>query len=585
MIPMIPLNKTLRAGLLLGALFTLSAIAYAADAAKPQDAQASPAQATQNQAVAAPAPETPLHEIGSSPQAVPAATAPAAPAATTVVPPPPAPSAPNRGEGDDGNDRVSVSGSTYVGPDETVTGNAVAVMGPVKVDGTVDGNAVAVMGSNTINGTVHGNAVAVMGTLKLGPKSHVDGNAVGVVGLVIKEPGAYVGGNVVMQAQGIDMSEDSAASSWFHHGLKLGRPVAFGPHLHVMWIINVCLIGLYVLLALAFPNGVTKCGETLSHRPGITFLTGILSILGLPVLFILLLVTVVGIPIALIVLPLSILAAILFGKSAIYALVGRSILGKQMSPALGALVGALIILVLYFIPFLGLAIWFMVAFLGFACAVTTLFTSTKAAPPAPPAAGFAPPVMAAAAPQDPSVSAPVAPAPDLGSVPPPLASAMQAALAAAIPVPPLAAPVAAYSQAALPRAGFWIRMVALLLDIILIAVITAGLEHTTVHFTNGGGHASGGSFFPIAIATYGAILWKLKGSTIGGIIFNLRVVRVDDRPMDWTTAIVRALACFFSAIAAGLGFIWIAFDSGKQGWHDKIAGTAVVRHPKSVSLV
>ena len=60
---------------------------------------------------------------------------------------------------------------------------------------------------------------------------------------------------------------------------------------------------------------------------------------------------------------------------------------------------------------------------------------------------------------------------------------------------------------------------------------------------------------------------------------------MDSRPVDWTTSVVRALACFISLVALGLGFIWIAFDSEKQGWHDKIAGTVVVRLPKGVSLV
>jgi uncharacterized RDD family membrane protein YckC len=45
------------------------------------------------------------------------------------------------------------------------------------------------------------------------------------------------------------------------------------------------------------------------------------------------------------------------------------------------------------------------------------------------------------------------------------------------------------------------------------------------------------------------------------------------------------LGCFLSLIVVGLGFITIAFDAGKQGWHDKIAGTAVVRVPKGVSLL
>jgi len=72
---------------------------------------------------------------------------------------------------------------------------------------------------------------------------------------------------------------------------------------------------------------------------------------------------------------------------------------------------------------------------------------------------------------------------------------------------------------------------------------------------------------------------------IGGIVFGLQVVRADGRPVDWSTAIVRALGCFLSLVVVGLGFIWIAFDDQRQGWHDKIAGTVVVRVPKGVSLL
>jgi uncharacterized RDD family membrane protein YckC len=80
-------------------------------------------------------------------------------------------------------------------------------------------------------------------------------------------------------------------------------------------------------------------------------------------------------------------------------------------------------------------------------------------------------------------------------------------------------------------------------------------------------------------------MWKLRGSTVGGIIFDLQVVRLDGRALDWETAIIRALGCFLSLAVAGLGFIWIAFDGAHQAWHDKIAGTVVVRVPKGVPLV
>jgi uncharacterized RDD family membrane protein YckC len=91
-------------------------------------------------------------------------------------------------------------------------------------------------------------------------------------------------------------------------------------------------------------------------------------------------------------------------------------------------------------------------------------------------------------------------------------------------------------------------------------------------------------FLPL-LAVYAACLWRLRGTTIGGIILGLKVVRLDDRPMDWTTAVVRALACFLSLVVVFLGFIWVAFDPEKQSWHDKIAGTIVVRVPRGLSLI
>jgi len=89
----------------------------------------------------------------------------------------------------------------------------------------------------------------------------------------------------------------------------------------------------------------------------------------------------------------------------------------------------------------------------------------------------------------------------------------------------------------------------------------------------------------LVLAAYGAVMWKVRGSTIGGIVFDLRVVRVDGREIDWQTAVIRALSCFLSLAVAGLGFIWIAFDDNHQAWHDKIAGTVVVRVAKGVPLV
>ena len=144
----------------------------------------------------------------------------------------------------------------------------------------------------------------------------------------------------------------------------------------------------------------------------------------------------------------------------------------------------------------------------------------------------------------------------------------------AAPVPPLAPPVYPNNVefTTMPREGFWVRMGALLIDVLLIGVLIAWMEPT-------------GHFMLVALAGYGALMWKLKGTTVGGIIFNLRVVRTDARDIEWETAIVRALSCFLSLVPAGLGFFWMLFDSNRQTWHDKIAGTIVVRVPKSQTFV
>jgi uncharacterized RDD family membrane protein YckC len=124
-------------------------------------------------------------------------------------------------------------------------------------------------------------------------------------------------------------------------------------------------------------------------------------------------------------------------------------------------------------------------------------------------------------------------------------------------------------------------MGALLIDVILVSLLIGGFNTMLPHRMDI--HFGPGLFFFMAL--YGALMWKLRGTTIGGIICKLQIVRTDDRPLDWATCIVRSLGCVLSAFVCGLGFIWIAIDDNRESWHDKIAGTAVVRLPSSKPLV
>jgi len=231
--------------------------------------------------------------------------------------------------------------------------------------------------------------------------------------------------------------------------------------------------------------------------------------------------------------------------------------------AVAVLVGGILVALLYTVPILAFIVSMLIGILGLGAVIYALILSMRrnGAKPAPAAIAAAP----------------------MAGLPPPVSGVAFAAGgagesvagAAVPPGVPVAAPPAIVSAATLPRAGFWIRLGALLIDLILCGLIIKLAPW--VHFRM--------SLCLLLLAAYGAVMWKLRGTTVGGSICHLKVVRLDDRPLDWTASVVRALSCFLSLVVVGLGFLWVAFDEEKQSWHDKIAGTTVVKVPKGVSLI
>jgi uncharacterized RDD family membrane protein YckC len=278
----------------------------------------------------------------------------------------------------------------------------------------------------------------------------------------------------------------------------------------------------------------------------------------------------------------------LFGKAVMLAWMGHRIVGHRAGsaghPAVAVLIGGAIALVLYCIPVVGLLIYKLLGFFGVGAVIYTLVLGQRArlAARAERVNGDRPHVGTAYGGAAPAPAS--APSGATGFVPPPGATPGSAAPGSSAPAG--AAPMgAAHSEpspqllAAMPRAGFWLRMGALLLDVLLIGILTSSGDYFLGSFH----HQS--NLHLLILAVYGACMWKLRGSTVGGIVCDLRVVRLDGRPIEWETAIVRALGCFLSLAVCGLGFIWIAFDENHQAWHDKIAGTVVVRVPKARPLV
>ena len=122
-------------------------------------------------------------------------------------------------------------------------------------------------------------------------------------------------------------------------------------------------------------------------------------------------------------------------------------------------------------------------------------------------------------------------------------------------------------------------MGAALLDVILITLVVSFIAHSPL------GRLIGPPISLIVALAYFAGMWAWKGTTIGGTVLNLKVVRLDDQPVTFVVALVRGLTSALSFIVFFLGFFWIAFDRDKQSWHDKIAGTVVVRSPRATPLV
>jgi uncharacterized RDD family membrane protein YckC len=462
---------------------------------------------------------------------------------------------------------VSILGSSS---SEGEAREVVSVLGNTRVTGPVSRSAVAILGNTYVDSTIDGNVVAVLGNVELGPNADVAGDVVAVGGTVQREAASTVHGTT--QSIAAEAAGFVWLRPWIEHCLLYGRPLAWAPGIGWAWSLALALLALYAGLALLFRDGITQCVQTLETQPGMTVLAALLTVLLAPLLLVLLCITVLGIA-AVPFVVLGLFCAGLFGKAVVLTWLGRRFLGTRSSGALAhpvsaLLIGGLIVLALYLVPVLGFIVYKLLGLLGLGAVVYTLILSARAwrAAKEDGLGASVPPPAAAAARAD----VPPAAAPAFAGASTAAAAAAAAGVAAAPASPGVAATPGI--TAALPHAGFWIRIAALLLDALLVGFLM-GVLHRAFHMEL------------LVLATYGAVMWKLRGSTIGGIVFDLQVVRLDGRAIDWETAIVRALACFLSLAVAGLGFFWIAFDDAKQAWHDKIAGTVVVRVAKRVSLV
>ncbi len=135
----------------------------------------------------------------------------------------------------------------------------------------------------------------------------------------------------------------------------------------------------------------------------------------------------------------------------------------------------------------------------------------------------------------------------------------------------------------LKYAGFWIRVWATIIDSILLAIIIGPLLITVYgreYFVSEKFMAGPMDFLISWVLPVVAIIafWVYKSATPGKMAISAKIVdaRTGSKPSNGQF-VGRYFAYFVSTIPLCLGFLWVAFDSMKQGWHDKLAGTVVVR--------
>ena len=145
-------------------------------------------------------------------------------------------------------------------------------------------------------------------------------------------------------------------------------------------------------------------------------------------------------------------------------------------------------------------------------------------------------------------------------------------------------------------AGFWSRAAARIIDLLIIiaafnliylvdrlgadAGLWTGMELGEGNWTGAGismANVLRGLFFLTFPVFYYVYLHAMYGQTFGKMAMKIKVVNEDETPLDYRKSFLRWLGYFLCDLTFYIGYLWAAFDPRKQGLHDKVCKTVVVR--------
>jgi uncharacterized RDD family membrane protein YckC len=131
--------------------------------------------------------------------------------------------------------------------------------------------------------------------------------------------------------------------------------------------------------------------------------------------------------------------------------------------------------------------------------------------------------------------------------------------------------------------GFWARVGASLIDTVLLLIIMLPILHMVygpAYWTSGSFSQGPVEFLINYVLPAVAIIafWIARQATPGKMVIGAKIVDAKTgNPASTGQLVGRYLGYYVSTIPLFLGIFWVAFDDKKQGWHDKLAGTVVVR--------
>jgi uncharacterized RDD family membrane protein YckC len=473
----------------------------------------------------------------------------------------------------------------HLGPTDAVR-EATIIYGNVQIDGQVDWDLRVVFGELRLTKTavVRGSVYVTAGNVTVDEGATIRRDLVVVGGLTTAPPTFAPGGEHVIIGNKWLGDTMRTVMPWLTKGLLWGRLIV--PSIGWVWSVLFVFLVLTLAINTLLHQPVGGFATTLAAKPFSAFATGLLVLLLAGPVCALLAATIIGIAI----IPFflcAIVIAWITGKVGVLRWIGRTIFshGTEPESRLQAMqyvgVGFIAISLLYMVPVVGIVTWAMIGVFGLGAATMNFLGGLRRERPAKPPKPPKPSKGEAAAAPAPAVSTGIPPsqAAYQFSEPGPVVSPLEPPFQQTVPpIPEAAAPVYAPGDLrAHPRASFLDRLAALAVDLILIAIVTSIVVSSRRTFDDE-------PYFPMMFFAYCALFWAWQGTTLGGIVCNLRIIRADGRRLEFVDAFVRALGAVLSTAAFGIGFLWMLRDPQQQTWHDKIAGTIVVKVPKGTPL-